>query len=178
MIDVNECARGIHKCKSTQICKNGDGYYTCQCPPGHQPNAITGDCDDIDECRLYRGRICSIHSDCKNTIGSYTCECKDGYEKKEDLCHDIDECVQIPGLCEQNCVNIWGSYRCSCKPGFTLNSDNRTCTDIDECEKFIDSKLCIGTCQNTPGSYTCTCPQGYTLSSDERGCQGTYKLVK
>lgn len=50
--------------------------------------------------------------------------------------------------------------------------DSRTCTDIDECEKFKDSKLCIGTCQNTPGSYACTCPPGYKLGSDERVCQG------
>lgn len=123
--DINECARGLHKCKPSQICKNGQGYYTCQCPPGHQLNKVTDDCEDIDECRIFRGRVCSIHADCINTIGSYTCECKDGYEKKEDTCQDVDECARTPGLCEQNCVNIWGSYRCSCKPGFTLNLDNR-----------------------------------------------------
>lgn len=49
----------------------------------------------------------------------------------------------------------------------------RTCTDIDECEKFKDSKLCIGTCQNVPGSYTCKCPPGYKLGSDQRVCKGS-----
>lgn len=58
-LDVNECTRGTHKCTATQVCKNGPGYYTCQCPPGHQFNPLTSDCDDIDECRLTYGRVCN-----------------------------------------------------------------------------------------------------------------------
>ncbi|KAK4871917.1 hypothetical protein RN001_016041 [Aquatica leii] len=168
--DINECARGTHKCKNSQICKNGPGYYICQCPPGHKLNA-DNECEDINECDFYRDRICSRNSQCINTVGSYECKCKDGFRANGHACDDIDECSEISGLCHQNCVNLWGGYRCSCNRGFTLSIDNRTCTDINECEKFRDKQLCVGTCQNTPGSYTCRCPEGYRLGSDGRTCQ-------
>lgn len=48
----------------------------------------------------------------------------------------------------------------------------RTCSDIDECEKFKDRGLCIGQCNNVPGSYACSCPEGYRVGSDGRTCQG------
>lgn len=48
----------------------------------------------------------------------------------------------------------------------------RTCSDINECEKFKDKYLCVGSCENIPGSYACTCPAGYKLGSDGRTCQG------
>lgn len=168
--DVNECTRGTHKCKSSQICKNGPGYYICQCPPGHKLNP-DNECEDINECEFYRERICSHNAECVNTVGSYECKCKEGFRSNQHACDDIDECSEVSGLCHQNCVNLWGGYRCSCNRGFTLSIDNRTCTDINECEKFKTKQLCVGTCQNTPGSYTCKCPEGYRLGSDGRTCQ-------
>lgn len=168
-VDVNECSRGIHKCSSTQICKNYNGYYTCECPPGHHLDKLTNQCEDIDECRIYRPCRTSS-SNCVNLQGSFRCDCKPGFQRRSvSECSDIDECAQT-GLCEHNCVNIWGSYRCSCNQGFTLNRDNRTCTDIDECERFKDKRLCIGTCKNVPGSYRCECPPGYKLGNDGRVC--------
>ncbi|XP_072401961.1 uncharacterized protein [Diabrotica undecimpunctata] len=169
-IDVNECARGIHKCLSTQICKNYVGYYTCECPPGHHLDKITNQCEDLDECKMFRP--CRVSSStCINLKGSFRCDCKEGFQRKSPSeCEDINECVRDPRLCEHNCVNIWGSYRCSCNQGFTLNTDNRTCTDIDECERFKDRRLCIGSCKNVPGSYRCECPPGYKLGSDGRVC--------
>jgi fibulin 1/2 len=167
-IDINECTRGTHKCKPTQICKNRNGFYTCECPPGHHMDPVTERCEDIDECKYYRA--CSINAECINTIGSYKCHCKEGFRGQGTFCEDIDECKENARLCEHSCVNIWGSYRCACRPGFILNYDNRTCTDIDECDKFRDKRLCIGTCENVPGSYRCTCPHGYRLGSDGRIC--------
>ncbi|KRT81667.1 EGF-like domain containing protein [Oryctes borbonicus] len=169
-VDIDECARGTHQCSSTQICKNGFGYHVCTCPPGHKLNA-NNHCEDINECEYYRGRACSNNAECINTIGSFECRCNDGLKQVgRDICDDIDEC-EMSGLCQQRCVNLWGSYRCSCDRGYSLNSDNRTCSDIDECEKFKDQQLCIATCQNTPGSYVCSCPRGYRLGSDGRTCQ-------
>lgn len=54
-VDINECARE-HRCKSTQICKNGPGYYICECPPGHRLDH-NKECVDINECQYYRGRV-------------------------------------------------------------------------------------------------------------------------
>ncbi|XP_072394883.1 uncharacterized protein [Diabrotica undecimpunctata] len=169
-IDVNECARGIHKCLSTQICKNYVGYYTCECPPGHHVSKITNQCEDIDECKMYSPCQASSTT-CINLNGSFRCDCKEGFQRKSpNECVDINECVRDPGICEHNCINILGLYRCSCNKGFTLNRDNRTCTDIDECERFKDRKPCIGFCKNVPGSYRCECPPGYKLGSDGRNC--------
>nr|CAH7764330.1 unnamed protein product [Callosobruchus chinensis] len=165
-IDINECTRNLHKCNPSQICKNYPGYYTCECPPGHHLKANR--CDDIDECKIFRP--CGTYANCINTKGSYKCECKEGFRETNNSCEDFDECAADAGLCEHMCVNTWGSYRCSCSPGFTLNADNRTCTDVDECERFKDKRLCIGTCVNVPGSYKCECPKGYKLGSDNRVC--------
>lgn len=80
-----------------------------------------------------------------------------------------------PGLCQHNCLNTWGSFRCSCYPGFSLQTDGRSCHDVDECAEYKDRNLCIGMCQNTPGSYKCRCPEGYKLGADERTCIGLHK---
>lgn len=92
------------------------------------------------------------------------------------MCIDIDECAEITGLCSQRCINYWGSYRCACESGYRLNTNNRTCEDIDECEVHKSYNLCTGVCENTPGSYQCTCPPGYKLATDGRTCQGMISL--
>ncbi|XP_043279236.1 fibrillin-2-like isoform X2 [Venturia canescens] len=176
-VDVDECAEGTHDCRKGQTCRNRQGGYICECPPGH----VTGpnkDCVDIDECSIYAsqsyGGVCGTNARCENTVGSFRCVCESGFENVahgSGVCQDVDECARSPGLCQHDCVNAWGSYRCTCKPGFRLNPDNRSCTDIDECVEFKENNLCIGICENTPGSYACSCPNGYKLSPDGRTCQ-------
>ncbi|XP_059468344.1 fibrillin-1-like [Neocloeon triangulifer] len=174
-LDIDECAKGTHQCASGQQCFNRQGSYACQCPPGYQINQFTKQCVDIDECTSLRGnfQLCSANSICQNTPGAYRCNCKEGFRHENDdykVCHDINECDSGPGLCQHTCLNNWGSFRCACNPGFTLQSDGRSCFDIDECSEFKDRNLCVGICQNTPGSYKCRCPEGYKLGSDERTC--------
>jgi len=40
---------------------------------------------------------------------------------------DVDECVEIFGVCDQICSNVIGSYHCNCTEGFTLETDGHTC---------------------------------------------------
>ena len=42
-------------------------------------------------------------------------------------CADIDECLEIHGLCSQGCQNMRGSYHCTCDVGYVLKADNHTC---------------------------------------------------
>lgn len=147
-IDIDECELKTANCGPDEICKNKPGGYTCSCPVGHTLNAQRR-CEDVNECDFYKGQVkwlyfnvldqnlnstfkqvCSSNSDCVNTIGSYRCECKEGFRKEgtdEKVCIDINECNEVPGMCEQRCINYWGSYRCGCETGFRLSDNNRTC---------------------------------------------------
>ncbi|XP_049316267.1 fibulin-1 isoform X3 [Bactrocera dorsalis] len=176
-IDIDECETGEHQCAENQICRNRNGGYICSCPSGHQLLRVhdgVSRCIDINECGQGHVPVCPSNAQCLNTIGSYYCECKSGFQKSkgnEHVCLDVDECQEIPGLCQQKCVNYWGGYRCTCNQGFELSADNRTCNDVDECEVHKAYKLCMGYCNNVPGSYECSCPRGYTLALDKNTCR-------
>ncbi|XP_065305767.1 fibulin-1-like isoform X9 [Dermacentor albipictus] len=172
-LDIDECATNTHDCRVNQTCSNMPGSYVCECPIGFRMNSFR-DCEDIDECTRFAGRVCSVNSECINTPGSYTCHCKPGFKRGYDerTCIDVNECEEETHACHHSCINTWGSYQCICKKGFRLAEDQKTCVDVDECEMWKGrGSLCIGTCINEPGSYSCTCPEGYVLNNDKRTCQ-------
>ncbi|KAK8765935.1 hypothetical protein V5799_007283 [Amblyomma americanum] len=171
-LDIDECATNSHDCRENQTCNNLPGSYVCECPIGYRMNSFR-DCEDIDECTRFSGRVCSINSNCVNTPGSYTCDCKPGFKRGYDArtCIDVNECTDGLHACDHSCINTWGSYECACKKGFRLAENKRTCVDVDECEMWVGrGSLCIGTCVNEPGSYSCKCPEGYLLGNDKRTC--------
>ncbi|ESO92534.1 hypothetical protein LOTGIDRAFT_88990, partial [Lottia gigantea] len=69
--------------------------------------------------------------------------------------------------CDDICVNFYGSYECRCFNGYSLNSNKRSCDDINECTVYGP---CDHICRNTPGSYNCQCKTGYTLDSNGKTC--------
>lgn len=117
--------------------------------------------------------ICNIK--CQNggkCVKPDTCECKKGYSG--DYCQlDTDECKDAAkNNCEQVCINTAGGFKCSCRRGYSLNSDGRTCTEINECAAptspcgcAVNDGVCKSTCMNTQGSYLCKCNKGYQLNS-------------
>uniref|UniRef100_A0A4W4HGQ6 Fibrillin-1 n=1 Tax=Electrophorus electricus TaxID=8005 RepID=A0A4W4HGQ6_ELEEL len=77
---------------------------------------------------------------------------------------DIDECREIPGVCENGvCINMIGSFRCECPMGFIYNDKLLVCEDIDECQ---NGPICQqnAVCSNLAGGYRCDCKSGYRLT--------------
>ena len=73
----------------------------------------------------------------------------------------VNECLTNNGGCDQVCTDTTGSFMCSCNNGFTLNNDERTCTDINECLLNTDNCPESSTCINNPGGFTCGCNPGF-----------------
>jgi len=83
---------------------------------------------------------------------------------------DIDECVQLPGLCKGGqCLNLFGSYVCQCPEGYELNEVTRACEDFNECD--LDDSCNAGECINTVGGFQCECPEGYKSIMGGKACE-------
>jgi hypothetical protein len=103
-----------------------------------------------------------------------TCTCDSGWTGVN--CNsDINECTNgvvrigeyfstVDDWCQQRCINTIGSYECGCDPGYLLGSNNRTCTDIDECEcsTYCNSSIDV--------LYNCSCHDKYDDLEENLTC--------
>ncbi|XP_072172571.1 uncharacterized protein [Diadema setosum] len=156
--NINECENGTNNCSPFAVCADNPGSYTCECREGFAGTGTS--CFDIDECADETLNNCTAGSYCVNTEGSFECPCLDGYNvTSNDLCEDIDECATM-NVCEELCNNTIGSFQCGCQDGFALDSDERSCSDINEC---LDPGSCSANaeCNNTHGGFACSCSDGY-----------------
>ncbi|XP_060072748.1 fibrillin-2-like isoform X2 [Ylistrum balloti] len=137
--------------------------------------------NDIDECELHPGVLCSHR--CVNTLGSYRCECEPGYTLHDDastcILDDNGINCSVYNPCEHRCVDDTAGVRCQCNRGYRLDEDGVSCQDNDEC--VLGTSNCPGDtrCVNTDGGFSCEpvnapvseCPDGmeYDIASGE--CQ-------
>ncbi|XP_071401038.1 fibulin-2-like [Centroberyx affinis] len=178
-VPFNPC-EGNSPC--SQQCTPVGGRPQCSCFPGFSLMADGQSCEDINEC--LSTRACQLNERCVNTAGSYMCQrqiiCPLGYQINNDMCEDINECVQGSHNCglSFDCVNTEGSFRCNPKPrcpaGFTQHTEGK-CIDIDECGSVAQPCSPGFNCINTVGSYTCQrkiimCSRGYHASPDGSSC--------
>ncbi|KAF6041238.1 hypothetical protein EB796_000400 [Bugula neritina] len=114
------------------------------------------------------------HIECSNTDGSYECICQDGFSSVDDVCVDVDECLEANlNECSEHarCNNTVGSYECVCQDGYEGNGFE--CTEvIGECEILMcDSEytMCV---RNSTDHEACVCATGYRVGADG-GCLPT-----
>ncbi|CAH3045006.1 unnamed protein product [Porites lobata] len=106
---------------------------------------------------------------CDNTPGSFNCSCNEFFVVDPAdwrKCVATNPCSPDPG-CDHVCFSDANNQpNCDCFANFELQSDGRTCTDINECDPATPLHRCSHICQNIPGGYNCSCPGGYRLSDD------------
>lgn len=85
----------------------------------------------------------------------------------KNLTHSVKCGIRNNG-CDTFCVKETGN--CGCVNGFTLDVDQKTCIDRNECEKSFGRGLCSHMCTNAHGSYKCSCYRGFSLLPDGHDC--------
>ncbi|TGZ42705.1 Vitellogenin receptor, partial [Temnothorax longispinosus] len=122
----------------------------------------------------------SSASDCKTEKSQYLC----GNQRciaLNAVCNKKDDCGdgsdEGAGCTSSNCTSAKCHHECqatpkgsvcTCKPGYTLQNNNRTCKDIDECQIY---GICDQECINSLGSYKCQCQEDYSLLNDKKTCK-------
>ncbi|XP_073233536.1 mucin-like protein [Porites lutea] len=167
--DIDECDSGqSNNCE--QLCTNLPGSFFCDCREGFKLNADTRSCDDINECQP----TSDCMQQCTNTQGSYTCSCNEYFTQDPNNwknCTAINPCSADHG-CSQVCFKGAGNQpTCACFTGYELQSDGKTCKDINECDPVMPRHRCLQLCENTPGSFNCSCITGFQLTKDGYGCE-------
>jgi hypothetical protein len=93
---------------------------TSKAPAEPEPPAAT--CDGVD---------CGPHSTCAiKSNGRQSCACTEGFERRGDVCVDIDECARGVARCAQECLNAEGGFECRCEAGLVLADDGENCRPL------------------------------------------------
>ncbi|XP_044174744.1 uncharacterized protein LOC114975818 isoform X3 [Acropora millepora] len=164
--DFDECqSNQTNSC--SQLCINAPGSYFCACQNGYSLNDDKESCDDINEC--VPSSDCMQR--CHNTQGSYNCSCDESFKRDPS---DWRKCIAInPCELDLNCSQVCytdnnNTATCACFANYELQSDGKSCLDIDECNSANHLTLCDHICENIPGSYKCSCKKGFNLINNRR----------
>ncbi|XP_018398956.1 PREDICTED: fibrillin-1-like [Cyphomyrmex costatus] len=177
----------IDRCKPTHPCEhrctdNGMAVV-CSCNPGYDL------ANDARSCILRSPRKKMPDKDEDNE--SPLCPLGYRYNATNQVCDDVDECLERNVCPDGGCQNTIGSYICikeksaksasyeACPPGYEWHPLTGDCADIDEC--VVLSAACAADkpfCVNTPGSYTClemtgvkSCPAGFKFDKSLQLCK-------
>ncbi|XP_077996691.1 uncharacterized protein LOC144449999 [Glandiceps talaboti] len=164
--DIDDCWN--YPCENGH-CEDGINMFSCTCFDGYTGALCDG---DINECE---SEPCQNGGYCIDLIDKYECYCAYGWQGVN--CEeDIDECVVLAHrttLCHHTCNNVdvntaSRGYICACNDGYVLESNGRSCSDINECTESTDDCDLNADCTNTYGGYLCQCIDGY--NGDGKTC--------
>uniref|UniRef100_A0A182NMV1 EGF-like domain-containing protein n=1 Tax=Anopheles dirus TaxID=7168 RepID=A0A182NMV1_9DIPT len=165
------CRSDQFQCKKDKTCINGHFYCNGKndCSDGSDEQNCGGTsrsekCNSKTEFDCGGGMCIPLAKVCDKNP-----DCPEFQDEPADKCGK-NECLQSNGGCSQLCVDTPAGFYCDCKPGFKL-ADNRTCTDINECE---EPGSCSQNCTNEIGSFKCECMEGYLRDPrDHTRCKAT-----
>ncbi|CAJ0932226.1 unnamed protein product, partial [Mesorhabditis belari] len=133
-------------CNGREDCPNGEDEMNCTKLETKKCGDYEYECPGSNNLCIQRDKLCSTNKEnclsddfcskdikdctpnsnfCKKTdsyVKNFSVyQCAKGFKAVNGVCEDIDECKEIPGVCDQLCQNLPGSYRCGCHRGYKLS---------------------------------------------------------
>ncbi|XP_047452943.1 fibulin-1 isoform X2 [Mugil cephalus] len=181
VLEDNMCTSGINMAKGQGAC---DTLYTNTCDT--KTAKICCDCCLLGKAAQEQGLPCDSSLSLGHQCGIVSRACcmdgasdsqkalteelpnQDDTKENGDASEPSDSCK---GKCDHHCV---GGDTCGCLKGYKLNTDGKSCDDINECLLGASNCRAGERCINTEGSFRCqrevSCGTGYELT-DSNNCK-------
>ncbi|SPP86795.1 putative vitellogenin receptor isoform X2 [Drosophila guanche] len=164
-----QCIRKEFRCDRAKDCSDGSDEENCDkiqnqtlsqpwtaasraCRP-HLFDCHDGECVDMS-------RVCNSFPDCQNG------------NDEGPLCATACKASSVGGarpVCQHKCRATPTGAVCSCFDGYRLDTDQRSCVDVNEC--LEGNQPCAQICENTLGGFQCQCHADFMLHQDRVSCK-------